>query len=481
MIGFGFLTGFRFKLKKIWVNVVLAAVALCTVIGYVAYLRTDEAEDKYGYYPYLFSSKYLYKYNGTALSFIYTSKYLKLDKPDGYSVSDLRELYEKYQELEEPEEVKPNIIVIMNEAFSDLSVLGAFTPTEDYMPFIHSLDENTVNGNVFVSVKGGNTPNSEFEFLTGTSMAYLPSGSIPYQQYINSETQSLVSQLEELGYATTAMHPYPASGWERDEVYEHLGFDNSYFLPDFSGYKRIRSYVSDLGMFQKLTDLYEESREIGEDSPLFFFGVTMQNHRSYKKVNSFTPDIEVTELPKSSSSTYYELATYLSLIKKTDEAFEYLINYFSQVEEPTIILMFGDHQPNDYVVNPILKLNGIDINTADLETQQIRWQTPNILWSNYEIDENNRIDSQDTSLNYLGAMLMQHAGIPLTSFQQWLTEELQPQYPIINANCYVDANGAFHSIADIQSVPILKTYAQLQYNLVFDTKNTVKNLFSLLR
>ena len=115
---------------------------------------------------------------------------------------------------------------------------------------------------------------------------------------------------------------------------------------------------------------------------MFFFGVTMQNHGSYKKVNSFTPDIEVTELPKSSSSTYYELATYLSLIKKTDEAFEYLINYFPQVEEPTIILMFGDHQPNDYVVNPILKLNGIDINTSDLETQQIRWQTPYILWSN---------------------------------------------------------------------------------------------------
>ena len=144
--------------------------------------------------------------------------------------------------------------------------------------------------------------------------------------------------------------------------------------------------------------------------------------------------------------------------------------------------MFGDHQPNDYIAKPILKMNGIsDISSVDLKTQQIRWQTPYIVWSNYEISENNRMDSGDTSLNYLGAMLLRHAGIPLTSFQRWLTEELQPQYPIINANSYVDAGGVFHSISDINSVPVLNTYAQLQYNLVFDTRNRIKNLFSILR
>ncbi len=484
MIGIGFLVGFRFKMKKklIWINIVAAVISLSTLAGFVFYARSDEAEKKYGYYPYLFSSKYLYKYNGTALSFIWTTKYLKMDKPSGYSVSELKELYEKYEQLKEEEEVKPNIIVIMNEAFSDLSVLGEFTTNKEYLPFIQSLTDNTVKGNVYVSVKGGNTPNSEFEFLTGTSMAYLPAGSIPYQQYINSDTPSMVSQLEELGYSTTAMHPYPASGWERNEVYERLGFDSAYFLPDFSGAQRIRSYVSDLGMYKKLISLYEETRESGDASPQFFFGVTMQNHGSYKKVSSFTPDIEITELPKDSSSTYYEIATYLSLIKKSDEAFEYLVDYFSNVDEPTIILMFGDHQPNDYIAKPILKMNGIsDISSVDLKTQQIRWQTPYIVWSNYEISENNRMDSGDTSLNYLGAMLLRHAGIPLTSFQRWLTEELQPQYPIINANSYVDAGGVFHSISDINSVPVLNTYAQLQYNLVFDTRNRIKNLFSILR
>ena len=76
---------------------------------------------------------------------------------------------------------KPNIIVIMNEAFSDPSVLGDFTTNEDYMPFVHSLldgADNTISGHLNVSVKGGNTANTEFEYLTGASMAFLPYGSI---------------------------------------------------------------------------------------------------------------------------------------------------------------------------------------------------------------------------------------------------------------------------------------------------------------
>lgn len=492
MIGFAFLTGFRFKMKKklIWVNIVAAVISLSSFIGFMAYARSDEAESKYGYYPYLYSSKYLYKYNGTALSFVWTTKYLKLDAPKGYSTDELKTLYEKYKEVEEPaQSVTPNIIVIMNEAFSDLSVLakeGNFSTNQDYMPFIHSLMSDpsqakfAATGTTYVSVKGGNTPNSEFEFLTGTSMAYLPTGSIPYQQYINSAQISIVTQLKESGYDATAMHPYPGSGWERNEVYPRLGFDDMYFYSDFKGSDRVRSYYSDLGMYKKLISLYEEKRASGDTDPQFFFGVTMQNHGSYKKVTGFTPDVTVDGLDINASSTYYELASYLSLIKKSDEALEYLIDYFESIEEPTIILMFGDHQPNDYVVRPILSKNGIkDITSEDLETQQLRWQTPYIVWANYDVAEDNVQFASTTSLNYLGAMLMKAAGITLTPFQSWQLTELQPNYPIINANCYVTSDGVFHSVKDIYSEQALSLYAKLQYNLVFDKKNTIDGLFSL--
>ena len=119
----------------------------------------------------------------------------------------------------------PNIVVIMNEAFSDLSVWGDFATSEEVMPFFKSLQQEAVGGELYVSVKGGNTANTEFEFLTGDTMGFLPKGSIPYQQYINDETPSLASYLKTLGYSTTAIHPYNRTGWDRDTVYEKFGFD----------------------------------------------------------------------------------------------------------------------------------------------------------------------------------------------------------------------------------------------------------------
>ena len=147
-----------------------------------------------------------------------------------------REELAAYAQPSEAPERKPNIIVIMDEAFSDPAVLADFQTNEDYMPFMHSMmagADNTVSGWLNVSVLGGNTANTEFEYLTGNTMAFLPTGSIPYQQYIKAETPSMASHLASLGYKTVAMHPYKATGWDRDKVYPDLGFQEMHFLPDY--------------------------------------------------------------------------------------------------------------------------------------------------------------------------------------------------------------------------------------------------------
>lgn len=116
------------------------------------------------------------------------------------------------------------------------------------MPFVHSLEkgnENTITGYLNTSVCGGNTADTEFEFLTGNTMAFLPVGSIPYQQYIKSTTPSLASYLKSIGYATYAQHPYYGSGWNRDTVYPLLGFDNLSFMQDYSNQRFVRKYISD--------------------------------------------------------------------------------------------------------------------------------------------------------------------------------------------------------------------------------------------
>ena len=383
------------------------------VLGLFVNLLQDEDFQSDAYlYPFLFTPAHMTKVNGMAVTFAMDLAFVFVEKPAGYSEKGAQEILEEYVTEEVLPEELPNIIVIMNEAFSDLSVLGDFTTNEDYMPYIHSLqdgNENTITGNMTVSVIGGNTANSEFEFLTGHTMDFFPVGSIPYQQYVKGELPSLASQLKEYGYETYGMHPYNASGWNRDKVYPWLGFDNAFFLHDFKGREYIRSYVSDKTAYEKIIETYENKEE---GTPLFVFEVTMQNHGGYTDAyKNFTPDIKIQE------KNDVVLDRYLSLIKESDAQLENLINYFSEQEEDTIIVFFGDHQPNDYVANKVFFASGkTSISQSDAEN---RYLVPYVIWANYDIREGVK---EDTDISFLAAKVLKEAGLRTNAYQNFLLE-----------------------------------------------------------
>ena len=377
-------------------------------------------------------------------------------------------------------EDQPNILVIMNEAFSDLSVYGDFNTTEDYMPFWRSLKKNTVRGNLYVSVKGGNTANTEFEFLTGNTMAFLPTGSVPYQQFLNGAMPSLASQLGKLGYQTAALHPYYSTGWNRDKVYPYLGFDSEYFRDtgDFPDATLLRGWVDDESAFDKLIELYEEKEE---GSPLFAFEVTMQNHGGYsKEYEDLTNEIQFSDAGEDLRSVHQvqieATEKYLTLIKKTDEAFENLIDYFQDEDEKTIILMFGDHQPAEYITNSVLRVLGEDTATRNDTTDKLKtsYEVPFVMWANYDIEEK-EVDAIST--NYLSGLLMDTAGLEKTGYQSWL-EKLQQQYPVVTANFYQGTDGTFQQWSNEKQNGILNDYAILQYNNLVDKKHRIKNFFA---
>lgn len=187
----------------------------------------------------MFNAKYMHSKDGFFVSFILDIHFLQIEEPknysDEYALSLLNE--QEVEKVETPEEL-PDIIAIMDETFSDPAVLGEFETNKDYMPFVHSILRgevaNTISGYTDVSVLGGNTANSEFEFLTGNSMAFFPNGSVPYLQYIRDGISTIVPQLEEYGYTTYGTHPYRAKGWNREFIYDLMGFDYRYFQGSFS-------------------------------------------------------------------------------------------------------------------------------------------------------------------------------------------------------------------------------------------------------
>ena len=460
--------GFPKKNKKARIARVCLALScglLC--FGYTKMLHSEDiVEQKLHLYNKLFTPTTIQFKNGTVTAFLMELQYISVDKPSGYSAENAKELLASYdtgsQEADgtsSDNAQKPNIIVIMNEAFSDPSVLGDFTTNEDYMPFVHSLldgADNTISGHLNVSVKGGNTANTEFEYLTGASMAFLPYGSIPYQQYVKKETPSMASYLSSLGYYTIAMHPYRAAGWDRNLVYPKLGFDEMHFQEFFTDSPLVRKYVSDEGNYEKIIKLYEEK---DADTPLFLFNVTMQNHSSYSDwadYDNFSPDITV----EGSDSKL--LPAYLSLIRLSDSAIQNLVSYFEAQEEPTMIVFFGDHQPADSVVRPVWKLNGKD--DADLtdEEEALRYKVPFFIWANFNIETENDLE---ISANYLAAKTLDAAGLPKSAYDNFLSQ-LRTEVPVISANHVTLSDGTFTTAS--KQKDLLYDYQTLQYYLLFD-------------
>lgn len=460
------------KIKKRtskWAGFLMACICMA---GYLKGIQTDQVSDLVGFDTTLFTPNVLYRNNGFFGAFLSNLKYLNVKEPDGYSVEQIKKIEQEIEERNNEtaeEEDKPNIIVIMNEAFADLSYVAEFETSEDYMPNIRRMKENTVKGNLFVSVKGGNTANTEFEFLTGDSCAFLPSGSVPYQQFLHKETPSLASHLKQMGYLTMAIHPYYASGWNREKVYQYFGFEQAFFLDSFKNPEKIREYVSDREAFKKIIEQYEGKEE---GQPLFLFEVTMQNHGGYSRdYPGFEPTIELTQFEKKTTQII-AVEKYLTLIKKSDEAFGELVDYFKEEKEKTVILMFGDHQPSDYITNPLLNLNGID-RESSLEEFQKGYVVPFVIWANYDIEEET-VDKM--SVNYLSSLLLKKSGIPMSNYQIYL-EELRTSLPVLTGNVFIDQDGTYHTLDETVWKEEKEEYASLQYNHLVDTSHRVESFF----
>lgn len=439
----------------------ILTVAMCIpAYFYISYLWQDNLERNTGLNDTLFNAKYMHSKDGFFVSFILDIHFLQIEEPknysDEYALSLLNE--QEVEKVETPEEL-PDIIAIMDETFSDPAVLGEFETNKDYMPFVHSILRgevaNTISGYADVSVLGGNTANSEFEFLTGNSMAFFPNGSVPYLQYIRDGISTIVPQLEEYGYTTYGTHPYRAKGWNREFIYDLMGFDYRYFQGSFPFEDKLRNYVSDEADFKSILEWRNNT-----EGPFFMFNVTMQNHSNYGgDFDNFDPQI-VAKFKNTYSNKY--LNKYLSLMYETDQDVASLLSELSQSDRKIIVVFWGDHQPNDYVVRPIYKEYGLDFDNQTYEQQQQRQKTPFFIWANYDIQEQTNVE---ISLNYLNILLFETAGLQLDEYQTFRKNLWQGQIPMMNAVGYRNDDGDLVEYDDapeeIQN--LLNEYQNIQY------------------
>ncbi|MEI7028398.1 LTA synthase family protein [Paenibacillus sp. y28] len=386
--------------------------------------------------------------NGLALTFVLNTKLYAHEKPAQYDQSAVEALT-KGEPANGPSGqsgVKPNIIVVLSESFWDPTQLPGVTFSRDPIPTFHELARNYSSGWMLSPQFGGGTANVEFEVLTGNSMRFLPQGSIPYNQYINRDVDSLAGILGRQGYVTAAINPYHSWFFNSKNVYKRFGFGKfismEFMEQDYEG-----PYIADREVARNIIEQSES-----EPGPHFIFANTMENHFHYLpgkfKENTIKVEGGVSEDVRG------QLETLAQGLTGADRMLKQLVDYYTESKEPTILVFFGDHLPSlgdDY---KSYREAGYLL-PDDSDTLNKLFRVPVVVWDNYR-----KAPRQDIGISpsFLGPLVLEKAELPGSYYTDFLAK-LSKRVPVIPpAGSYAGMN------IDPES---LKDYETLQYDVLF--------------
>lgn len=387
------------------------------------------------------TSSYISTQNAFVANLFLQSRDLPLKKPKNYE-AQLQQLGQYSSDAGTKVAETPDIVVIMNESFADLRCYGAQIAPEIYRDWDEIL-ARSAHGTAYSSVFGGNTPNAEYEFLTGDSLLFYTGTPIPYETAIRQDVPALPGLLAQLGSGTVAMHPNEGIVWSREQVYPKLGFGRLVFLADYENTEMLRRYVSDQANYSQVLRVLEEA-----DGPQFLFNVTIQNHGSYEE-----EDFADLNALLDSRTGCSQTCQYLTLVKESGAALKEFLQQLEQRPRKTYVVFFGDHQP--WVDEAFYS----QYESGQDAQEHLRYQVPYFIWCNQSQEEQ---QLPLCGLNDLQLYLAEQAGLPLTGYQKLLAQVAQ-RYPVVCAQGVMAANGSWLDEKQIAEDDLLSLYRTAVY------------------
>jgi phosphoglycerol transferase MdoB-like AlkP superfamily enzyme len=406
----------------------------------------------------LFDQKENYHTNGVVLSFIRNVKGVVGEEPNQYSKESITEIVKGIKKGQATKvQEKPDIIFIQGEAFWDPTVVDTVSFNKDPLPFFHQLSKSSTYGNLHVPVFGGNTVNTEFEVLTGMTNQFLPNGSIPYKHYLKKPLPALPHLLRNQGYQATAIHPYHNWFYERDNVFNYLGFDNFVSVEFFPNPVQDMYYYRDNEITDEIIKKLEE-----DEKPNFIYAITMQNHGPYRTdAKKFYASMDVkSNIPNQelSSDAKKLLEFQTDNLVEMDKELKRLIKYLQKSKRKAIVVYFGDHLPllgDNYLV---YKETGYFQNDQTFDQYVKMYQTPLLIWNNYDYPT----EQLDISAPFLASYVLDMAGLNGYYFTDFLNDLRKEGKAFLPRLDYLK-----HS--KLEKADIEK-YKLLQYDLLFGEK-----------
>lgn len=470
------------KRRGLIVRLILAIVGAVMSLGiFFGIYMSKEVCASFHIYEDMWMQDRYYRNYSIVTGFLTNLRVMQFEAPENYSQEAVYErldqvekdlsdepLYEdSYAAEHEKDAVQtPNIIYVMNESFWDVSRLEGIAFDRDLTPNLKRLAQQGASGYVYSPSFGGGTCDVEFEVLTGFSLEHLPAGSKPYQQYVTDATPSLAQFLKGQGYSTVAIHGYYERMWSRNTAYPRLGLDDFISIEDMSDPDKRRGFVSDMEMTQQIIEQYESRKENG---PVFIHAVTMQNHTTYDE-SKYPQDelVNVLEHPGLSEKTLSPLRDFATGVYEADAALGALTDYFSQVEEPTIIVFWGDH------FNPfgdgyeIYEKTGY-IEKGDTSSPALH-QTDLLIWSNYS---DTHTDLGTIAAYEVSPVMAELYGLERPIYFDYLLQQMSV-YRARTRGVTVEANGSFSETMTEEQQQWYNDHWLLQYDQMFGKNFTAQ-------
>ena len=330
---------------------------------------------------------------------------------------------------------QPNIICILLESFIDPELVNFLELSDEVVPNFHNLYQNYTSGYLEVPVVGAGTANTEFEILTGMGMQFFGLGEYPYKTVLKTTNcESIASDLSEIGYGTHVVHNNGGNFYSRRNAFSMMGFDTftSKEMMDIREYTPLGTWPKD----EILIGEVEKALDYTPDQPDFVYTITVGSHGDYPQEKVLDdPTIQVAGV--EDEGMHYAWEYYVNMVHETDKFIGDLIEMLSERDEPTIVVMFGDHLPT------------MGLEESDMKTGSL-FKTQYATWNNFGLGKS---DKSMTSYQLMADM-MDNLGIhngTMFRFQQnrykYATEDEYQnamellQYDILYGDHYVYGGG----------------------------------------
>lgn len=459
----------RVPALSFWARISRLAIAIPALAFFVSimdYATFSWTRDRLQIIPMMWDQKENYASNGFAIAFALNVPMAKVNAPHGYSEKAIDAISRPEVAAAVLPEEKPDVIIVMSESFWDPTRLPGVKITPDPIPSVRKEQ----SGHVFSPEFGGMTANVEFEALTGFSNAFLPAGSIPYQQYVRAPVPSLATFFRSEGYETKAIHPFGGWFWNRAPVYKAFGFDQFMSEENMPALEKRGPLVSDAALTEEIIREADAA-----EHPFFYFAVSLQSHGPYEpnRYTDTTHKVDAATSPWARDS----ILTYAEGASDADRGLQRLMDWASKRKRPTVIAFFGDHLPplgpvyveTGFMKEPVAKRK------APINEMLVQHETPLVVWSNRTGAAR---DIGSISPAFLPLHVLETAGISHPYYTGFLGD-VRERFRVVDRNMLMPTAGesVFDWSRQKEIDPSIRDFRWLQYDMMFGKRRGAKQFF----